>query len=254
MTAPRIRTDDTAAVLDLVEDATRRLLDTVAAMRPDQVGEPSLLPDWTRGHVLAHLARNADALTGVLEGAQEGRAAAMYASEEARAQGIADGAGRPPRDQAADIEATAERFARAARETGGAAWGFEVVHRSGARFPASALPWKRLAEVEYHHVDLDLGYRPKDWPEEFVGHELALLAGRFAVAEEVPPVLLRVAETGAEFRIGAAAGPAVTAEGAAGDLLAWLAGRADGSALIVHRGGRPVAEPARVLPALPAMA
>ena len=30
-----------------------------------------------------------------------------------------------------------------------------------------------LRDVEVHHVDLDLGYRPSDWPAKFVEGELA---------------------------------------------------------------------------------
>jgi maleylpyruvate isomerase len=31
---------------------------------------------------------------------------------------------------------------------------------------------RHLRDVEVHHVDLDLGYRPSDWPAIFVEHEL----------------------------------------------------------------------------------
>ena len=46
----------------------------------DELGEavdparPSLLPGWTVGHVLTHLARNADSMTRVLVAAGEARA------------------------------------------------------------------------------------------------------------------------------------------------------------------------------------
>src|SRR5690625_6139352 len=84
MTESLIRTEDPASVLDAVEEATGRLLRTASQVRPDQIGGPSLLPGWTRGHVLAHMSRSAEAMVRLLEGARQGRAADMYDSAETR--------------------------------------------------------------------------------------------------------------------------------------------------------------------------
>ena len=51
-----------------VRDATDRLLTAAAKLDNAGVTQPSRLPGWSRGHVLAHLARNADALVNVLQG------------------------------------------------------------------------------------------------------------------------------------------------------------------------------------------
>lgn len=59
---------DHAHDLASVRDATERLLTAVGKLDNASVTESSRLPDWSRGHVLAHLARNADALVNVLEG------------------------------------------------------------------------------------------------------------------------------------------------------------------------------------------
>ena len=48
--------------LDRLAAATDRVLATATGMNEAQVREPSLLPGWTRGHVLCHLARNADGM------------------------------------------------------------------------------------------------------------------------------------------------------------------------------------------------
>ena len=42
-------------------------------MTDEQWGGPSLLPGWSRSHVVAHLTLNAQALSGALEGLHEGR-------------------------------------------------------------------------------------------------------------------------------------------------------------------------------------
>ena len=69
---------DHAHDLESVHAATERLLLAVAGWDDASVAEPSRLPGWSRGHVLAHLARNADALVNVLEGRP------MYADAQVR--------------------------------------------------------------------------------------------------------------------------------------------------------------------------
>src|SRR4051812_993952 len=49
---------------------------------------PSLLPGWTRGHLVAHLANSGEALANVLNGLPP------YASQEARNADIEAGSGR----------------------------------------------------------------------------------------------------------------------------------------------------------------
>src|SRR3954447_17534264 len=79
----------------LLDSGTRRLVRSVDAMDDEQWGRPSLLPGWTRAHVVAHLALNAEALSGALEGVHEGRPVPMYASQEARDRDIAELADAP---------------------------------------------------------------------------------------------------------------------------------------------------------------
>ena len=57
---------------------------TVAALTDSQARAPSLLPGWTRGHVVTHLARNADALRNLLTWARTGIPTPMYPSRQAR--------------------------------------------------------------------------------------------------------------------------------------------------------------------------
>ncbi len=47
-----------------VESATDTLLATVSRLTDADLDHPSLCEGWTRGHVVAHLARNAEAIAG----------------------------------------------------------------------------------------------------------------------------------------------------------------------------------------------
>jgi hypothetical protein len=61
-------------------------LDRLPGAGPDG---PSLLPGWSRRTVIAHVARNADALCNLLTWARTGVETPMYASAEAREAAIA---------------------------------------------------------------------------------------------------------------------------------------------------------------------
>ncbi|NML49744.1 maleylpyruvate isomerase family mycothiol-dependent enzyme [Streptomyces sp. R302] len=216
-------------------EATERLLTDAASWDNAAVALPSRLPGWTRGHVLAHLARNAEALVNVLEGRP------MYASAEARDADIERDAARPLDAQLADVRATAERLRAVASAP--ADWSRVVELRNGITDSASRLPFRRWVEVDLHHVDLDCGYELEDLPEEFVGREIEFLAERFATMGNVPPTVLR-ADDGRAWTTGAASGEGgVTVTGPAPDLLGWLAGRRDGSALKTEGGPLPTLPP-----------
>ena len=186
-----------------LEMATRRLLVTAALVTDAQVREPSRLPGWTRGHVLTHLARNADGCCNLLAWARTGTETPMYPSEAARDAAIAAGAGRRAADIAADARDSASRFATAAARLPAGAWAATVARR-GRAFPARELLAMRRSEVEIHHVNLGAGYQPGDWPPGFARAGLARVARDLAGRPDVPALLISP-EGGAGFRIGPAA-------------------------------------------------
>jgi maleylpyruvate isomerase len=239
-----------AAALADMEMATRRLLVTAVLLTDAQVREPSRLPGWTRGHVLTHLARNADGCCNLLAWARTGTETPMYPSEAARDAAIAAGAGRSAAGIAADARDSAARLATAAARLPAGAWAATVARR-GRAFPARELLAMRRSEVEIHHVDLGAGYQPDDWPPGFARAGLARVARDLAGRPDVPALLISP-EGGAGFRIGPAApaggsdspaggsdspagghAPQAGVSGPPGALLAWLTGRGDGTGLQV---------------------
>ncbi|MEV4881082.1 maleylpyruvate isomerase family mycothiol-dependent enzyme [Streptomyces cyaneofuscatus] len=226
---------DHAHDLGAVREATDRLLSEAGKWDNAALAEPSRLPGWSRGHVLAHLSRNADALGNVLRGLP------MYASSETRDADIETGAARPLAEQLADFEASAGRFAAVADEP--ADWSRTVTLRNGVTDSASRVPFRRLIELEIHHVDLDVGYELEDLPAEFTEREIVFLTDRFGGHPDVPATTV-TAEDGRTWATGGGAdGPAVTVRGTAAGLLGWLAGRRDGSALAVTGGALPALPP-----------
>ncbi len=158
---------------DRIDDATQRLLGSARVLAESELREPSLLPGWSRGHVLAHLARSADAMRSLLVGARSRQQRPGYASAQAREADIESGAARPARELAADLADSAAAFRTVYRQLPAEAWQFPVRILGSVPFPAAGLLTRRLVEVELHHCDLGTRYGPGDWPAAFAAMELA---------------------------------------------------------------------------------
>ncbi|MFU8872664.1 maleylpyruvate isomerase family mycothiol-dependent enzyme [Micromonospora sp. SL4-19] len=228
-------TTDPLLLTGEVADATARLLHTAAAFDAADVAAASLLPRWTRGHVLTHLARNADGFVNLLTAARTGEPIPMYASADARAADIEAGAGRTPGDLRDDLRRSAERFAAAVDAMPVEAWAATVETRRGP-WPAALLVWGRLREIEVHHVDLAAGYRPTDWTDAFAQRLLHEVAAGLDGNSEAPAMVLRFDGVRQELVVGEPEG-APTITGPAPELAAWLIGRSAGEVLTVTPDG-----------------
>src|ERR1700761_4946132 len=100
---------------DQIDQATQRLLDTARTITDPDLQVPSMLPGWTRGHVLAHLARMADGMRNVLVGVRTGQDRPAYASAGAREAGIEQYADRRATEHAADLAGSAMALRTVAR-------------------------------------------------------------------------------------------------------------------------------------------
>ncbi len=158
---------------DQIDQATQRLIDTARIITEPDLRAPSLLPGWTRAHVLTHLARGADAMRNLLVGVRSGQDRPAYLSAEARQADIEYGAGMQAKELMADLADSAMALRTIARQLPDEGWQVPVRILDSAPFPAAQLLTRRLVEVELHHCDLGAGYSPADWPAAFAGSELA---------------------------------------------------------------------------------
>lgn len=158
--------------VELAASAHQRLLaelDRLVADAGLDVAAPSRLPDWTRGHVLAHIRQSGDGHARLLAAADRGEIGVQYPD------GIA---GRAAHIEAEAGLAAAEQVALLRRSI----WDLEAAwarsrwsgEGEGPRGPVkmTELPFMRLREVAVHHVDLDIGYGFDDLPGEYVRSEL----------------------------------------------------------------------------------
>jgi len=230
------------ASLDEMAACTDRLLESVDRLDDQGLREPSLLPGWTRGHVLTHLARNADGLVNLVLSARDGQPREMYVGGPAgREADIAAGADRHIGDMRLDLSDSAEQLLEAfAEDFGPEARDREVTMNSGASAYGWEIPLLRVREVEIHHVDLDAGYTPADWTPQFATRTLDQLAPFFREARDCPVGTLVASDGDGRWEV-AADGPALT--GPTTELVAWLTGRRDGRALSIDGPGDVPAAP-----------
>lgn len=225
-----------SSALDEMAAVTDRLLESVDSMTPEAVEGPSLMPGWTRGHVLTHLARNADAITNLVLAARTGDGRPMYVGgPEGRETAIQAGARRHLGDLRLDLDESAERLLSAFAD------GFppearsrEVTMLRGATAYGWEIPLIRVREVEIHHVDLATGYTHRDWDAAFAARTLDQLAPFFRRARDCPVGVLVATDAEARWEV-AAGGPELS--GPVTELAAWLVGRSPGEGLAMHPTG-----------------
>ncbi len=226
------------SVVHLLESATRRLVRSVDAMTDAHFAEPSLLPGWTRGHVVAHLTLNAEGLAGAIEGVREDRSVPMYPSQEARDGDIEDLSGLAPSALRERFLASTTLVHHAVAELPEELHSARIERTPGSDrvFTAGRVGEMRLRETEIHHADLGLDYTFSDWPASFT--EL-LLESRTRVHDEAPFTAV-AADLGRTFTFGTGDGPTVTGPGAA--LAWWATGRDPGDLLSSDSGEVPTQE------------
>ncbi len=215
-------------VIDGATAAHAVLVDRIPRLTADEIRRPSLLTGWTVGHVLTHLARNADSHTGMLLAAQGGGIADQYPGGPAqRSADIAAGAARDPEELLGDLRASIERLEATWDATSVAAWAHGTGRTGNAgEQPLGELVFRRWRETEVHHADLGLAFGWAEWSGAYVDHELDRTI--HGLAARLPEgVALRIE---AEGVIGAwvvepVAAPRVTVRAPKHELLAWLLGR-----------------------------
>lgn len=218
-----------------VDAATERLVATLAELDDDDVRGPSLCAGWSRGHVIAHIAGNAQGMRNLVHWARTGVETPMYPSREARNAAIERDAARPAADHRRDIATTAAAFMEDLHTLREDRLATVVSTQPGREFSAAEIPWRRLREVEMHHVDLAARYAPGDWPAAFAARCLNDVAVMFAGRDDVPPVTVRAG--GQEWRLGDDGTDRRTVSGPESSLLAWLSGRGLGKDLTVTPHG-----------------
>lgn len=216
--------------LDELATSTEHLLASVRELDGHALREPSLLPGWSRAHVLAHLVGNAHGMVRLAHWAATGEETAMYPSREARDGEIEQLAPLGPDELAHRLEQSAAEVAAAfgALPDTDQVRGRRLRLGSGRELLGGQLAFGRVRELEIHHVDLAVGYTPAHWSPAFVERTFDQVVPMFRDEREMPVARLVGTTSGRSWDVGAE-GPDLVGPDSA--LLAWLLGRSDGDGL-----------------------
>ncbi|CAM5306433.1 maleylpyruvate isomerase family mycothiol-dependent enzyme [Streptomyces coeruleorubidus] len=233
-----------AAMLERAAKGTAAFEAAVHRLTDAGLTRPSYLPGWSRAHVVAHVARNADALVNLMTWARTGVETPMYTSADQRADGIEDGARRRAGVLREELLAADGRLAEAFAGLPDECWGATVRTARGREVPASQVPWMRVREVWVHTVDLNITTFD-DVPHEVCAALVDDVAAAFRARPDCPSVELRTESDVRTWLLGAPGGAEPVA--VSGDL----------PSLAAYATGRPVPGPlyptgGESLPKLPA--
>jgi len=188
-----------------------------------ELDEPSLLPGWTRRHVVAHVGYNARALTHLTEWARTGIPTPMYTDGGQRERQLQRGATLPARALRFLVDHSAVHLNVEWRDLTDAHWDAPVITAQGRTVPVRETAWMRTREVWVHAVDLGNGGSFRDFPDALADRLIADVLGAWARRGETPGLAL--APTGRDAIVLGAGGTTVT--GAPADLARWLTGRGE---------------------------
>lgn len=238
MSSIPIPSTDWASDLALLREQTALLCATVSTIDDDQISEPSLLPGWTRGHVLAHLDGNAQGLGRLVRWAVDGIERPMYISRQVRDGDVDLHAPRTARSHEAAVGQSARVLGEDLQQLTPEQRAGQVTLGNGLQVRASSLARHRLQEVCVHHADLGLpDYTWRDWPVAMASHMTRLVAADFADRGEFPVATIGWDDSGDVDSIDEVSIDIVPGEtkvhGSPPAILAWLLGRSSGEDLSV---------------------
>jgi maleylpyruvate isomerase len=234
---------DVSVTLPWMGAGTEFLVRAVDALPDDAFRAPSGLPGWSRAHLIAHLARNAEALTRLATWARTGIETPMYASSDQRAAEIESSAQAPVEKLRSELVSTAGDLDAALAALDDDTWQGQVRSALGRAIPATEVPWMRVREVWLHAVDLDAGITVADLPPAVVDALLDEVTVTLSARDGCPNARLAPSDRDRRWALGAGSDP-IELRGDAAGVLGWLVGRtARAEVEAIDAGGSPVAVP-----------
>src|SRR5690349_1953881 len=195
----------------------------------------SLLPGWTRRHVVAHVGYNARAIARLIEWAATGVETPMYSSPEARNHEIEFGATLSPIALRHLFDHSAVHLNVEWRDLPADAWRHLVKTAQGRVVPAEETVWMRTREVWLHAVDLDNGATFSDIPVPVLERLLRDITGAWHTRGTDTGLVVRMEGTAVAFGDTSAANPTIIT-GPLAAVVQWAAGRGSGGVTVEGSG------------------
>jgi maleylpyruvate isomerase len=198
----------------------------LSRLSDDDFYGPSLLPGWSRRHLVAHVGYNARAVARLVIWATTGVETPMYSSPQARQEEIEFGATLRPDALRSLCEHAAIELDVRWRDLPDERWAEKVVTAQGRTVPVSETLWMRTREVWLHAVDLGVDERIDEIPEVVLERLLGDIVGMWERRDELDGLALSASRVdGSPIRFGAEADARATLSGPLASVVAWASGR-----------------------------
>lgn len=211
-----------------VERGTELFRSAIAGLNESSYGFPSQLQGWTRKHLVAHVAANAQAVGRLLSWASTGKESRMYSSPAQRNADIEVGAKLGGEELTGWFKRSASELAMQLKSLPPDAWQASVVTAQGRTVPAAETPWMRSRELMVHAVDLGTGLSFADLPAPFLtalcDDIAAHRSATTGTAVAVPSLSLNASDTGGRWEIAGTADP-ILVTGTLAAITSYLSGR-----------------------------
>lgn len=210
--------------LSIVRRGTAHYSGQLSLVDSESFGEPTLLPDWDRSTLIAHVAYNANALVNLVEWAITGEEKPMYSSPAARNEEIAFG--RTLNSEALrNLHAhTLVRLDVAWRESPKDAWQHQVKTAQGRDVPMSETLWMRAREVWIHAVDLSMTAKFTDIPAVVLQTLVPEIVNKWRSAGTGEGLVLVNKDSGERFSVTEGS-QSIEVIGSTAGLARWVSGR-----------------------------
>ncbi|MDR6558659.1 maleylpyruvate isomerase [Arthrobacter pascens] len=195
----------------------------------------TLLPGWTRRHLVAHVGYNARAVARLIEWAATGVETPMYASTAARSHEIDFGATLSPTALRNLFDHSAVHLNVEWRDLPADAWHHKVKTAQGRTVPAEETVWMRTREVWVHAVDLDNGAAFTDIPAPVLTRLLKDITAAWHTRGTDAGLLIKVTGTDLTFGDTPAENPTVIT-GPLAAVAQWATGRGTQGVTATHAG------------------
>jgi maleylpyruvate isomerase len=192
---------------------------TVASLADDELSKPTKCEGWTRAHMIAHLARGADAMTNLATWAVTGQETPAYDSREKRDTDIDAAAKRPAVELADALEHANARLLEAFQALKDGIRVETLPTLFSGEINALSLPARRTTELIVHHNDLDTTWEWHEAGPDAIVDAIEVCVRRLQAHPDSPGLQI-IAGEGEEWTVGDGS---YRIEGYYEDLLPFLA-------------------------------
>lgn len=174
---------------------------TLTSLTDDELGKPTRCEGWTRAHVLAHLAQDADAMANLATWAVTGQETPAYESREQRDAGIEAATTLSAVELVAGLEQANARLLDAILKLRDGVQVETLPTQFSGDINAFALPALRTTEVIVHHNDLDTTWEWHEADPDAILNAIGVCVHRLQSHPDGPGLRI-VAREGEEWTVG----------------------------------------------------